>query len=225
MLDCIKFFLRYFTTLFLAIGPFAIIALFVSMTAPFKHEERIRTAKISSCVAYGTMLFFALTGRKIFEFLGITVGAFYVAGGIIIFVVGLAMLRSEDSDEAASSVKQQNAQQADIAITPFGIPIICGPCAITTTIALQNQACGFGQWVAGLLAVSFVLALLYLCLIGSAHGAKWLTPMVLKLSYRLSGLILAAVAVQMVISGLRNEELGVIKPLQNQAIVKSIQCK
>jgi small neutral amino acid transporter SnatA (MarC family) len=66
MLDCIKFFLRYFATLFLAISPLAIIALFVSMTAPFKQKERIRTAKVGSYVAYGTMLFIALTGRKIY---------------------------------------------------------------------------------------------------------------------------------------------------------------
>ena len=115
MISCLQYFLQYFTKLFVVISPLAIIALFVSMTAPFTPTERIRTAKIGTAVAYGTMLFFALTGQKIFEFLGITIGAFYIAGGVIIFLIGLSMLRTEEAEEtiteeeikAGTSTKQK----------------------------------------------------------------------------------------------------------------------
>ncbi|MDR1401574.1 MAG: MarC family protein [Puniceicoccales bacterium] len=214
----IEYFIRYFTQLFFVISPFAIVALFISMTGPFTSKERIHTANIGSAVAYGTMLFFAITGQKIFEFLGITIGSLYIGGGIIILLIGLAMLRTEEPEEtvtqeeidAGTSTKKN---KIDISITPFGIPIICGPACITQVIALQSQANGLVENVIGICALTLVSLALYALLVFSTRGAKWLTPTVLKLSYRLSGLVLAALAVQMIIAGLRHSDIGILEPI------------
>jgi multiple antibiotic resistance protein len=164
-------------------------------------------------VAFGVVEFFAIFGKKIFEFFGVSMGSFYVAGGALIFLIGIDMLRAQDSEEHVTEGELQEAKatakkKGDIAITPLGIPLIAGPCFITNTIAQQAKASNLAEFVGGLVAVAFVVGALYLLLAASARGAKWLTPAVLKLSYRLSGLILAAIAVEMLITGIKSEELG-----------------
>jgi multiple antibiotic resistance protein len=223
----LQFLVKYFTKLFIGMGPLAIVALFVSMTAMHTPTERIQTVKTSSRVACGTMLFFALAGQKIFEFLGITIGSFYVAGGVIIFLVGLSMLRAEDSDENVTQEGSEDVtpkQRVDISITPLAIPIICGPSCVTWIIALQSEAQGVAQHIAGFVAITLVCSAMYALLMAGAHGAKWLTPIVLKLSYRLSGLILAALAVQMMISGLRHEDLKILRPTPSNFPETPEQC-
>ena len=193
---------------------FIILSLmFVSMTAVFSHAEKLRTAKVGNLVGCCTAIFFGLIGQKFFEILGVTMGSFYIAGGIIIFLVGIEMLNADDVD--SSSVEGATAKQKhmDIAITPFGIPIVCGPVCITSTIALQSEAVGFWQNAVGIAAVICVFIATYCLLLLSIHGTKWLSPAVLKLCYKLSGIILAALAIQMIISGLRHEDIRVLKPL------------
>jgi small neutral amino acid transporter SnatA (MarC family) len=84
-----------------------------------------------------------MVGRKFFEFLGITMGSFYITRGIILAMLGVAMLNSNDVDKADDNntgVKEVTKKnKADISVTPFGVPIICGPVCITATIALPGE--------------------------------------------------------------------------------------
>jgi multiple antibiotic resistance protein len=213
IIDTIRFVLQYFVTMFIVITPLAILALFVSMTAPYTVKERLQAARMSCVVALGVVEFFALFGKKIFEFFGVSMGSFYVAGGILIFLVGLDMLRAQDSSEQITEEEVEEAKvtakkKGDIAITPLGIPIIAGPCFITNTIAQQAKASNWLEFIGGLVALVFVIGAVYGLFVLSARGARWLTPTVLKLSYRLSGLILAAIAIEMLIAGIKSEELG-----------------
>lgn len=224
ILDTIQFVLQYFMTMFVIISPLAIVALFVSMTAMHTVKERLRTARMGCLVAFFVMAFFALAGRKIFEFFGISIGSFYIAGGVLIFLVGLDMLRAQDSDTRVTEdeVKESKAavkNKEDISITPLGIPVIAGPCCITNTIAQQAKAVNWLEFVSGFVAIALVVYVLYVCLVVSARGAKWLTPTILRLSYRLSGLILAALAVEMFITGIKSEDLGLWSQKQAAAQV------
>ncbi|MDR1890912.1 MAG: MarC family protein [Puniceicoccales bacterium] len=213
-----QYLIQYFSRLFIISCPLAIVALFVSMTAPYTLAERVRTAKVGVSVAYGTTLFFSMVGGKFFEFLGITMGSFYITGGVILAMLGVSMLNSNDmdrDDDNNAGVKEVTKKnKADISVTPLGIPIICGPACITATIALQGEAEGFVQNIVGFVAITLVFGVLYLMLVSSAKGTKWLTPMVLKLSFKLSGLIIAALGVQMIFSGLRHGDLRALKPLR-----------
>jgi multiple antibiotic resistance protein len=188
------------------------------MMAPYTLAERVRAAKVGTAVACGTALFFAIVGEKFFEFLGVTMGSFGITGGIILTLLGISMLHSNDIDSANDQDKTSGKEftkksKADISITPLGIPIICGPACITATIVLQEEAEGFIQNIVGLVAVILVFGVLYLLLVSSAKGTKWLTPMILKLSFKLSGLIIATLGIQMIFSGLRHADLQVLKPL------------
>jgi multiple antibiotic resistance protein len=229
MLDTIQFSLRYFVTMFVVASPLAIIALFVSMTASYTVSERVAAAKMACLVAFGVVEFFVLFGRRIFEFFGISVGSFYIAGGMLVFLVGLDMLRGQDSDEHISDGEVEDSKAAarkkkDISITPLGIPMIAGPCLITCAIAQQAKASNFLECVGGFIAAGFVIFVMYIVLSLSARGAKWLTPTVLKLSYRLSGLILAALAIEMVVTGIKSDDLGLWTKKQEGCCCRCIDC-
>ncbi|MDR2603590.1 MAG: MarC family protein [Puniceicoccales bacterium] len=222
-----QYLVQYFSRLFIISCPLAIVALFVSMTAPYTLAERVRAAKVGTSVAYGTALFFAIVGEKFFEFLGVTMGSFCITGGIILTLLGISMLNSTDMDstndqDKSSSKESAKKSKTDIAITPLGIPIICGPACLTATVALQSQAEGFMQNIVGLVALTFVFGVLYLLLVSSAKGTKWLTPMVLKLSFKLSGLIIATLGIQMIFGGLREADLQVLKPLEKVTQVTQV---
>ena len=227
ILDAVQFVLQYFVTMFVVISPLAIIALFVSMTAAYSFEERIQTAKTGCKVAFAVMVFFALAGEKIFEFFGISMGSFYIAGGVLVFLVGLDMLRAQDSSTQVTSDEIEESKTAvknkeDISITPLGIPMIAGPCCITNTIAQQAKAGNWCEFIGGLIAIALVIYVLYLCLSISSRGAKWLTPTILRLSYRLSGLILAALAVEMFITGVKSYEFGFSLHQNNDEVIEQI---
>ncbi|MDR2776799.1 MAG: MarC family protein [Puniceicoccales bacterium] len=219
MLGHVQYLVQYFSRLFIINCPLAIIAIFVSMMAPYTLTERIRAAKVGTSVACGTALFFAIAGEKFFEFLGVTMGSFCITGGIILTLLGISMLNSNDIDNSndmdkVAGKESTKKSKVDISITPLGIPIICGPACITTTIVLQGEAEGFIQNIVGLVAIILVFGTLCLLLVSSAKGTKWLTPMVLKLSFKLSGLIIATLGIQMIFNGLRNADLQVLKPLE-----------
>jgi multiple antibiotic resistance protein len=206
--------------MFVVMVPLAIVALFVSMTSSYSVEERLRTAKTSCLVALGVVEFFVVFGGKIFEFFGISVGSFCIAGGVLIFLLGLEMLRAQNPDECVTEGELNDSKapakkKKDIAITPLGVPLIGGPCVITNAIAQQAKASNWLEFIGGGVAVALVIWVLYLLLAMSSRGAKWLTPIILKLSYRLSGLILAALAVEMFINGIKSEDLG-LWPKQSQ---------
>ncbi|MDR0715687.1 MAG: MarC family protein [Puniceicoccales bacterium] len=209
----ISFVFRYFVTMAVIMSLPAVVALFVSMTSFYSIKERIRAARVGCLVALTVIEFFAMFGVKIFGLFGISMGSFYVAGGVLILLIGLDMLRAQDSDdhiteEELKESKSIAKKKGDISITPLGVPIIVGPCAITGTIAQQAKAANCMEFTGGLIALVLVIGLLYGCLVLSSHGAKWLTPAVIKLTYRLTGLILAAMAFEMIITGIKSKDFG-----------------
>ena len=211
-----KFFSEYFALLFSITVPFVVISLFIGMTASFTHKERITTAKIASATAYFTMVFFALIGQKFFEIFGIGVGAFRIGGGIFIVVVGLSMLMSETikgKDANQANEEEVKGNKLGFAVTPIGIPMICGPGCITTIIAKQTEVTGVGGMMCGVLIITIYMALFYALLLVSAKSTKWLTPMVLELSCKLSGLLVVALGVQMIIGGLRSPDIAILSPI------------
>ncbi|MDR0679646.1 MAG: MarC family protein [Puniceicoccales bacterium] len=224
----ISFVFRYFVTMTVVMSLPAVVALFVSMTSFYTIKERVRTAGIGCLVGLVVIEFFAMFGVKIFGLFGISMGSFYVAGGLLILLIGLDMLRAQDSDDRITEEELEESKsiakkKGDVSITPLGVPIIVGPCAITSAIAQQAKATNCMEFTGGLIALALVIGLLYGCLVLSSHGAKWLTPAVIKLTYRLTGLILAAMAFEMIITGIKSKDLGLFPEKPQIAQVISIE--
>ena len=190
-------------SLFLIINPFSTVPAFLAITPGDTAEERIRAARLACLVAGSIIFFFALFGQLLFTVLGITLPAFQIAGGAILFTIAFDMLRSPDSPVRLSPEERELAREKDdIAITPLAMPLLCGPGAISTIIILQTQAETWPLRIALLGAVPVVYTACYLVLRVSVSGAGWLNPLLLRIVRRLMGLLFAAIAAQFLINGI-----------------------
>jgi multiple antibiotic resistance protein len=166
-------------------------------------------ARLACLVTAGVLLVFALTGKMIFNFLGITIASFQMAGSVVLLLIALDMLRAQRSRvQETREETDAGAAKDDIAITPMAVPMLAGPGAISTVILLHSRAENWQQQVALLVCILAVSVVTYGIFAVSARGAKWLSPIALRLTTRIMGLLLAAIAMQFLINALR--ELGVV---------------
>jgi len=191
------------SSLFVIVDPIALVPTFLVMTADDTPRDRIRMARLACIVMVVVLLGFAIVGNRILTFLGIDLPAFQIAGGIVLLLIALDMLRAQRSrvqetreETAAGSAKE------DIAITPLAIPMLSGPGAISTAILLHNRAENFRQTLALCVAILLVGAMSYAILHVSAYGARWLNPILMRITTRIMGMLLAAIAIQFIISAL-----------------------
>src|SRR5437763_3104831 len=192
------------SSLFVIVDPLATIPAFLAMTPTDTPEQRTRTAGVACCVMAGVLMVFAMAGQLIFKVLGITMPAFQIAASIVLLLVALDMLRAQRSRvQETSEETAAGLEKTDIAVAPLAIPMLAGPGAISTAILLHNQAANVGQRVGLYLCILAVALASYLILRLSARGARWLSPIAMKITVRIMGLLLAAVAVQFMLNAVR----------------------
>lgn len=193
------------SSLFVIIDPLATVPAFLAMTPTDTPEQRIKMARLACWVAAGVLVTFAVAGKFIFKFLGITMPAFQLAASIVLLLVALDMVRAqrsrvqETSEETAAGV-----EKTDIAVAPLAIPMLAGPGAISTAILLHNQAADVVQRVALYGCILLVCFVCYLIFRLSARGARWLSPIAMNITVRIMGLMLAAVAIQFMLKAMRD---------------------
>lgn len=200
----LEYALLTFASLFAIVDPFAAIPAFLAMTAQDTVAQRRRIAQTASCTCAAVMMVFAAIGPAIFRTFGITLPAFQIAGGLILLLSALDMLRAKRSplQETAEETEEGRSKQ-DIAITPLAIPMLSGPGAITTAIVLAEKAHGWGHRAIFYLCIAAVAYSTYWILDAAASGAKKLGPTVLNIITRLMGLLLAAIGVQFILTALK----------------------
>jgi multiple antibiotic resistance protein len=201
--------LTAFTTFFAVIGPIDTAVLLASMTPNTTGAERRAIAVKAVFVATVIILAFALIGEPILTQLGVSLAALKTAGGIILFVIALEMTLSKHPQPALLTVKEsQEAESkaeahAEIAVFPFATPLLAGPGAMTSAIVLAANTRGnvelFGAVIAAILAVMAVTLVLFL-LAQEVHQLLGVTAR--KVIVRVFGVLLAALAVQMIFNGL-----------------------
>ena len=202
------YFLLALSSLFVIVNPIAAVPAFIAMTPRDSVQSRLRMAALACIVASGVLALFAISGKWIFNLLGVTLPAFQVAGSLLMLSIALDMLHAKRS-AAQETVEETEAgtSKDDIAITPLGVPMLAGPGAISTSLILMSQAQTWAQRTALIICIAIVGLASYVILRISAHGARWLNPLALKLLTRLMGLLLAAIAVQFAIKGLQDTGL------------------
>jgi len=207
-MSLIEFTFLALSSLFVIIDPIAVVPTFLAITPNDTAAQRIRMAKIACLTAAGVLLVFALAGPWIFKLLGVTIPAFQMAGSIVLLLVALDMLRAKRSDVRQTDEETDaGAMKDDIAITPLAVPMLAGPGAISTAILLHSRAANVVQQVALVVCILIVCGVTYLFLAMSTRGAKWLSPIVMKLIERLMGLLLAAIAMQFLVNALKELKL------------------
>lgn len=202
-----RFALVTFTSVLFIVDPVAVVPAYLVITQNETAGERRRTA-LRACVAMTVLLVvFAATGTLIFRAFGITLPAFRTAGGLILWFTAMEMLRGERTSQEGRIELQEGREKEDVAVTPLAIPLLAGPGAISTVVVLAGQAHEPAA-VATLYAAIVVTGLLsYVTLRLGEPLLSRLGKTGIRVMTRIMGLLLAAVAVQFVLTGLK-EGLG-----------------
>jgi multiple antibiotic resistance protein len=204
----LQYVLFAFSSLFIIVDPLATIPAFISMTPDETVPERQRMARLACTVMAVVLIIFAVAGKWIFKFLSITMPAFQIAASVVLMLVAIDMLRAQRSRVHETKEETlEGSHKTDIAITPLAVPMLAGPGAISTVILLQSKADGSLQHAALFGCIIAVSIVSYLILRVAASGAKWLSPIALRITARIMGLLLAAVAIQFMLNAL--QDLGV----------------
>ena len=202
MNDLFEFALLAFTSLFTMINPLGVIPIYTSLTSKLNPSEAKKVAYKAIFTALIVLLIFAVTGKFIFDFFAISVHSLKVVGGVIFFMTGYDMLqarliRTKESEESETEYSN------DISITPLGIPLICGPGAITVSIVLMSEAQYYSEKAILLFIIVLVLSITLVFLLSARKIMRTLGDNGNKVLMRIMGLIVMVIAVEFLFSGLK----------------------
>jgi multiple antibiotic resistance protein len=198
----LQYCLTAFVTLLVVVDPFGVTPIFVALTGGMGDGERRRVLTRAVLVAFAVALFFLLAGRGLLAHLGVSVHAFAISGGVLLFATALPMLFGQRPGLQAPERDEQRAEGEDIAIFPLAIPLLSGPGTIATILLLTARADGDPRKLA-LLAGS-VAAVYLLARVVLQAGAGLLSRIgesKVHILTRVLGIVLAALAVQYVLNG------------------------
>ena len=200
-----SFALVAFSSLIVIINPVMVTSVFITLTANATPRAKRTIIQKTTIIAFLVLLVFAISGTLVFKFFSITIGAFQIAGGIILFSVAMGMLHATASRTKQTPEEMDEAMSRDdIAVVPLAIPMVSGPGAITTVIVLSGEARAIPSMAILFLAIVVAMVIVFIMLRNAARIQKYLGPSGLNITTRLMGLVLAAVAVQFVIRGVES---------------------
>ncbi|MCI0569563.1 MAG: MarC family protein [Myxococcaceae bacterium] len=198
-------FLVAVSALFFVVDPIGNVPLFLTMTAGDAPEKVRRTALRACVAAFGLSVFFALFGTLVFQVFGVSLAAFRVAGGLLLLMTALDMLRARPSETRSTPREtEESVVKEDVALVPLAIPLLAGPGTIATVMVLMSRGSGPTAAVPVLLAVLLVFAGTYLILRSAPLVQRVLKQTGVAVLERVMGLILAAIAVQFIADGARD---------------------
>jgi len=201
MIDPI-FIIHSFAALFIIVDPIGNIPLFMPLLDRFRERDRKAMIRMAVLIAAITLIILTLTGNLIFKILGIEMYSFRIAGGILLLIISIEMLFGRKSRTASSEEDLTLGKKVDVAVTPLAIPLLTGPGAITTGIVLIDSARTMLSKVVVLLDIVLVFLLSYIILSRSSLVYKILGKTGTKVLVRIMGLMLSAISVQFIISGI-----------------------
>jgi len=202
----LKFGVVALSAIFFVIDPLANVPIFLSITRAFTPEQRRNIALRAAVGSWLILSIFALAGGVIFEAFGISLGAFKTAGGLMLLLMSIDMMRAQPSRTRTSPEEQDESRaRDDIAIFPLAIPMLAGPGAIATVMVLMSRA----AWRPAPTAMVFVAVLVtcavaWLLMRGASNAERFLPKTLLRAFERIMGLLLAAVAVEFIAGGIRD---------------------
>src|SRR3712207_104328 len=207
MNDLAQFALVAFTSILFLVDPVAVIPAYLAFTRADSPSHRRRTASVACVVAGIALLIFAAGGDVILRAFGITLPAFRIAGGLILWFVAMDMLRAERPTQEGSPEMVEGERKEDVALTPLAVPMLAGPGAMSTVMVLSAQARTptHTAIVYGSIAVTMLLS--WLTLRAADRLFSRIGQTGIRVATRLMGVLLAAIAVQFVLTGVRDAQL------------------
>ena len=199
-------------SLIVLVNPFSALSIFLELTQGYTSRERRRTAQITALSVFIIMTVFIFSGNWILKILSISTGSFQVGGGILVFLIAVSMMNS-GSNPAKPKIGTQEHDEITVqprpnmnavAIVPLAMPLIIGPGGISTVIIHASAARHMNDLFAIVAAGAAISVICYLSLLAAAKVSRWLGETGLTVLNRIMGMLLAAVAVEIVIAGIRS---------------------
>lgn len=201
--EIILFLTTVFVGFFAILNPIGNTPVFLSMVGEEDRTVIRKVALRAVTVAFIIITVFSLFGHLIFRLFNITLPAFQIAGGIIVFFIGYDLLQGKQA-KTQTSMKDTMANYEDMAVSPLGIPLLSGPGTISTAMNFVGQGNSFVNTMLIIIVFACVCSLTYWMFVLSKRIAEKLQPAIIKAISRIMGLILAVIAVQMFINGVFN---------------------
>lgn len=199
----VNFFFVAFPAIFTIVNPLSVVGPFLGMTAGDSAEKRNSTAYRACFLATIVLVVCAALGSFVFQFFGITLPALKIAGGCLLFLIGMDMINARESgSRATNEEREEGALKDDIAIFPLGIPLLSGPGAMVSVFILVDRAKSVVDQGVIFFAILLTMFISWLVLRQASRLARVLGPTGINVMSRIMGLILAAIAVQFILNGL-----------------------
>ncbi|WP_321504136.1 MarC family protein [Breoghania sp.] len=203
-----EYLINAFATLFVTIDPIGLAPMFLAVTPGLAGAERRTIAIRAVCISAALLLAFIFCGKPLLTVLGISVPAFQVSGGLLLFVIAFEMIfghraqrKSDTADKLAQPEPDHHGHGQDVSVFPLAIPLIAGPASISAVILLSSQA-ETGMELAGLITVALsILGLCFVIFLLADTIERLMGATVQLVLTRLLGVLLAALSVQFVADG------------------------
>jgi multiple antibiotic resistance protein len=203
--ELIQFALIAFTSILVLVDPVAAIPTFLAMTAGSNRARRRHMAARAAWTCFIVLLSFSLAGTFIFRLFGITLAAFKIAGGLILGLIGLDMLRARRSPtKETPGEAEEGAEKEDVGIIPLGVPMLAGPGSISSVMVLMSQSLDWRHAVVVACAIAVTSAVSYFVLAAADSVSSHLHETGIAILTRMMGLLLTAIAVQFILNGLKD---------------------
>src|SRR5579862_6025029 len=210
MTPLLQFSLVSFTSIFALVDPIAAVPTFLVITTHTEPGRRRHTAHRAAWTCMIVLSVFALAGPLIFQMFGITLPAFRIAGGVILGLIGIDMLRARRSTtKETPGETEEGAEKEDAGITPLGVPMLAGPGAMSSVTVLMAQTPDWLHRGIVLAAVATASVVSFLVLAAADRVGSYLHETGIRILSRLMGLLLTAIAVQFILDGLR--DVGIVR--------------
>ena len=192
-----------FSAVFSVADPLGLVPVYLAMTRGYTPSRRRRTAIVASAAMFVTLIVFATAGPSILRFFGLSLGAFRIAGGILLFLMAVDMLRAQPSLQRTSPEQAAETHEAhDVAIFPLAFPMLAGPGAIANAMMQTAGAETAWQQTAIYIAIGLASFATAVVLLIASRAERRLGKTGLSVLERVMGLMLAAIAVQFIVDGI-----------------------
>jgi multiple antibiotic resistance protein len=210
----IAFAMTAFSAIFSVVDPLGVVPVYIAMTADDSPAHKRRTALRASVTMAIALIVFAAVGPFILKFFGISMGAFRVAGGLLLFLLAVDMLRAQPSRQRTTPEEEREGREKpDISVFPLAIPMLSGPGSFATVMVLISRAHNVWEQLIVAVAILTTAAITFVILIFSSAAARRLGKTGINVLHRVMGLLLAAIAVQFVVDGCRDVLPSILQAL------------
>ncbi len=200
-----EYYLSSFITLFSVVDPIGVAWLFAAMTRGATPQEQRRMAINATLLASIILLVFFFSGTILLDWIGITIPAFRIAGGILLFLLAIEMVFARQSGLRSTTNSEQDeaAEKQDVSVFPLAFPLLAGPGAITTVLLMTSTGSGHDMFWESLLVLAVVILITLLVLLFTPTLVRSLGQTGANVISRILGLLLAALAVQYIVDGVK----------------------